>query len=82
MMEMMAARAIGTDAPCLTDWLGNIPNFVEQLDRHRFTDDLVLAERLYTKCESYMSLLHCLCYRTLELRANQPRNPDTAFYIH
>ena len=50
----------------LTGWLESIPTFLEQLERHRHTDDLVLANRLCGRCDDYLSLLHALLARAEE----------------
>jgi hypothetical protein len=55
-----------TSANNLTGWLESIPTFLEQLERHRHTDDLVLANRLCGRCDDYLSLLHALVARAEE----------------
>ena len=55
-----------TSANNLTGWLESIPTFLEQLERHRHTDDLVLANRLGGRCDDYLSLLHALLARAEE----------------
>ena len=50
----------------LTGWLESIPTFLQQLQRHRHTDDLVLANRLCGRCDDYLSLLQALLVRAEE----------------
>ena len=52
-----------TSANNLTGWL---ETFLEQLERHRHTDDLVLANLIRGRCDDYLSLLHALVARVEE----------------
>ena len=47
----------------LTDWLESIPTFLEQLQRHRHTDDLALASLLSGRWDDYLSLLQAVLAR-------------------
>ena len=51
----------------LTGWLESIPSFLEQLQRHRHTDNLALASTLSGRCDDYLSLLQALLTRTEEI---------------
>ena len=51
----------------LIEWLQTIPGFVNQLERHRTTDELATANQLHGRCQDYLSLLLSLYRRTTEL---------------
>lgn len=62
----------------LAEWLESIPTFLEQLERHHHTDDLVLANQLYGRCEDYLALLQSVYTRAEEETLNVQVQTDTA----
>ena len=64
------ARSTGERS--LIEWLESITAFIEQLHRHEYTDDLLLADRLCGRCDDYLLLLQALQRRgEEELAANE-----------
>ena len=55
----------------LIEWLESITAFIEQLHRHEYTDDLLLADRLCGRCDDYLLLLQASHRRGEELAANE-----------
>lgn len=39
------------------EWMEKIPAFIKQLERHRYTEDILIAHRLCSGCQDYLSLI-------------------------
>ena len=60
----------------LVEWLQTIPGFVNQLERHRATDELGTANQLHGRCQDYLSLLLSLYRRAIELVPEEDIHSD------